>query len=225
MVTALTVNGGSTASSTLSSAAAMFNATGGTGTTNNSVIGTATGYGQNYGLGNAGAWAASGSIGSPDGNGWLFDSTVLEGQTIVAGNWSGTMKMRTGTLNQTVVGDLYWRAYKRSSGGVYTAIGTLSLTGQSITDVSSALVTFSFGPSSFSSMAFSTGDKLYMDSWFNCTTNGQGNSTLRILVQESVSTTQGFAGVCELVTPGYQTTGGGGATHLLICDGFGGVFS
>ena len=90
-------------SSVLTTSGALPTTTGGAIVGTGSKIGTATGYGQIYALGNSGTWPALGSIGSPDGNGWLLNSTTLEGQTISAGTWTPTTRIRfssgTGTVD------------------------------------------------------------------------------------------------------------------------------
>src|SRR5213080_1883437 len=107
-LTALTVYGTTTASTTLSTANTMFSASGGaTGGTNTCLVGTATGYGELYAQGNGSAWAAAGSIGAPSGHGLLWDVTTLEGQQIVAGNWTPTLRLALSTGTMTV--DAYVR--------------------------------------------------------------------------------------------------------------------
>src|SRR6266700_4890886 len=103
-MTALTVLENSfAASSTLSTANQLVTGTGGTtGSAITVLVGTATGWGEIYAQGNAGAWAAAGSMGTPTGHGWFLDATTLDGQTIAAGVWSSLMKMKASATGITV---------------------------------------------------------------------------------------------------------------------------
>lgn len=198
-MTALTVYLSNVATSTLSTAASLASTTGGTIAGDSSLIGTSTGWGEVYGLGNSGAWAAAGSIGSPSGNGWLWDVTTLEAKTISAGTWSSTVRIRfsngTGTVNVST------RFYKRSSGGTYTSIGTCSTTGVAMT-TGYTQQTFT---ASLSSMEFNTGDKLYMDCWLNITSNSSGSGSAVVFITVTTSATQGDTTGAQ-VTPGYVAT-------------------
>lgn len=182
---------------------------GNTNLTKSSLVGTATGFGQLYAQGNAGAWLAHvGAITdvacNPDGNGFLYDTTTLEGMTVVAGTWSAVLTLEKLNSSGNITADLYVRAFKRSSGGVYTLIGTMELAGQSIPG---SATTYAFNATSLSSMAFSTGDKLYCDVWANVTANPGATSTTQILLGES-SGVAGIAGYMQIATAGYQATGG-----------------
>lgn len=97
------------------------------------------------------------SIGSPDAHGYLYDSTALEGQQFVAGNWSTTEQL---WLPTGVTATVTERVYVRHSDGTYTAITSLtsgSITGNSGYQSASASSTTSTATS------FATGDKPYMD--------------------------------------------------------------
>jgi hypothetical protein len=216
-MTALSVFGINTASPvTLTTAMELVTASGGatvagTGTK----VGTVTGYGEVTSQGSLATWAGAGSIGTPTGLGWLFDVTTLEGQTIAAGTWTIAHHwFNSGTT--PITADLYGRVYKRSSGGVYTLIGTLSLLAQSIPISSTA---FSM-TGSLPSMAFASGDKLYHDVWFNVASGSSGTGVK--FNDARGSSTNGAAGFAEVDTPGYAPTPGG---HVLISDGFGGMFT
>src|SRR6266480_113493 len=155
-MTALTTYGIFSASSTLSTASKMVITSGGTSAGQNTTCGTATGYSEIFPQGTASAWAAAGSIGSPSGNGYLWDATTLETQTIASGTWTPTLRARN-TGNNTITVDMYCRAYKYHS-GTYTAIGTCTLAAQSLSQTTSSNYNLS---GSLGSMAFTTGDKLY----------------------------------------------------------------
>lgn len=198
MTTALNLYGLTAASSTLATAATMSNATGGTGSIiNTTLLGTATGWGEIFPLSNASAWPALGSAPAPSGHGLLWDVTTLEGQQIIAGNWTPTMRLKVTTAGVTAT--LVMRAYKRSSGGVYTLIGSMSLAAQALT---SAATNYSFSAASLAAMSFATGDKLYTDQLLNVTTNTSGDSSNNIHTGLSSAGT-GLASFSELDTPGF----------------------
>ena len=215
MTTALTAYQSSTSATHIANAGTLIaNTTGGTLTNQGETIGTATGYGQ---LDAAySSWPALGALGSPDGNGWLWDVTTLEGQQIVSGNWTPTYTLLVSV--GSITADIYTRFYVWNS-GTYTQIGsTMSKTGQTINTTATA---FAFSAASQPTQNFNTGDKLYVDVWINCKTNSTGSGSALLRIQVSSSATQGNVGA-QIVTPGYQVIP---STHRLICDGFGGVFS
>lgn len=96
---------------------------------------------------------------SPSGNGFLWDTTELEGRTIIAGNWIGIVKLKTSSGSVSCVPHM--RAYKRSSGGSYTLIAECYTSStQSISTISGFIT---FPAVSASAVTFATGDKLYVD--------------------------------------------------------------
>lgn len=217
MVTALTVYPTNVATTTLSTAAGMVIVTGGAEGGNPNTIGTSTGYGECLILSGQSSWPALGSIGSPSGKGLLWDVTTLEGQQIVAGNWTPTMRFKVSV--GSIVATILVRAYKYN-GGTYTQIGSnMSLAAQTITTTATG---FAFSATSQPVMNFGTGDKLYADVWLNITTNSTGSGTATVSIFTTTSATLGNA-FQQIVTPGYQPTPGG-VTHRIICDGYGGMF-
>jgi hypothetical protein len=153
------------------------------------------------------------SIGSPDGKGFLWDVTTLEGQTLAAGNYSGIIRLNAsqfsgGTGNTqagTLTADIVVRVYKRSSAGVYTLIATMTLTAQSLTPT---FTSYSLPVSAGSATAFASGDKLYIDCWANVTANANGSSVQGIRFNRLSTDTSGQTGDSEAVvnTPGYGTS-------------------
>src|SRR6266705_2624837 len=121
MVTSLTPYGTATPSSTVATANTLVTGTGAGAILKTTLIGTSTGYGEIWSQGNAGAWPAAGSLGGVGPHGWL-SGTELEGNTLVGGNFtpSYTSLVSAGSITA----DLYERVYIRTSGGVYTQIGT-----------------------------------------------------------------------------------------------------
>lgn len=224
MVTALTVYPvEGAASTTLATANPLVAVTGGTLAGLNTVLtSNSLNFGQLYSQGNAGAWLAhSGAITdaacNPDGHGWFLDANTLDGQQIVAGNWTPTISLKVSVGSSTA--DIYVRAFVYNSGS-YTIIGSaMLLAAQTITG---ATGTYSFAATSLPVANFTaTGKRLYVDCWLNITAAGSSGAT--VAFRQTSSATQGNAG-CQIVTPGFQVIPGG-TPHLLICDGYGGVFS
>ncbi len=199
-MTALTTYLSNIAATSLPTAAAMSSATGGVLVGDSSLIGTSTGYGELYGLGTSGAWAAASNIGSPSGNGWLWDVTTLEQQTIAAGTWTPTLRVRVSNGTATI--DWHVRYYKwNKNSGTYTLIGQIDQTGVAMTTLYQTLT-----PSvSLSAMAFGTNDKLYMHIWPNITANSTGTSAATLFITTTSSATQGDTTGAQ-VTPGYSPT-------------------
>lgn len=205
MVTSLTCYGTNTISGTLATACTLVTATGAASTTVGTRCGSGaqTAWGELHSQTFASAWPVSGAIGVASGHGWLLDATTLEGQLIAAGNWTPTLNLRYISSNGTATADIHVRAFKRSSGGVYTQIGTdMVLAAQAIT---SATTQYTFSATSEAAMSFSVGDKLYIDIWLNITANANTISNPQFNVSIASSTTQGVANDCQVVTPGYSS--------------------
>ncbi len=202
-LTPLVLNGCQTPSTVLATAnQVVANQTGTTTASSNTKIGMATGYGEIYAKGNTSAWPGYGSLQPPSGNGWLFDVTTLENQTIPAGNWQWAQKLRCTNVN--VVADIIVRAYKYNSiSHTYTSIGTITL---SSTTVGSTATPFTSALTSFSSVSFATGDKLYVDLWLNIRTNNTGTNGATFNIIECNNASSGLSGIAQLSTPGYQAT-------------------
>lgn len=212
MSTSLTVYLSNAVSSTLANADKLYIASGSPANTQSySKIGNnITGYGEiESRANNANTWAASGSIGSPTGKGFLWDVTTLEGQQLLSGNWTPSVRLNasqsSGTPQAgTLTGDIYVRAYKYNA-SVYTLIVTCSLAGQTI---NSTFTTYAITAASGSLTSFVTGDKLYMDIWVNCLTNANANGNQGIRLNRLSTDTTTFLGdpAAQFITPGYQAT-------------------
>jgi len=202
-MTALTVYGNTAASSTLSTAASMASVAGGASSSKDTKLGTATGYSELFGLGTAGAWSGAGSIGAVSGNGWLWDVTTLEGQQIISGNWTPTLRLQiAGGGTPSVTASLYVIAYVRSSGGSYTQIGsTMQLLAQTLNGTTT---NYTFSATSLPLQSFNVGDRLYFATWANVTANTGTSSANVIRVFESNTASTGAANLFQIVTPGYQ---------------------
>jgi hypothetical protein len=218
-LTALTVYFANAASSTLSTADQLYTVAGVPPTTQSyTTIGNnVTGWGEIDPQG-ASSWAASGSIGTPTGNGFLYDVTALEGKQIAAGNWTPTIRLNASQGSGapqagTLTGTITIRGYVRSSTGVYTAIFSSTLTSQTLT---ATFATYSLPATAASAVNFGTGDKLYHDIWFNCTGNTNANASQGIRLNRLSTDTSGQTGDpnAAVVTPGSNATG----TTILITN-------
>ena len=189
-------------SGTLATASAMGVAAGGANSSRSTTVGTSTGYGELWSLGTATAWGAGGSAPAPSGNGFLLDATTLELQQFVAGNWTPTVRLQMATAAQSLTADIIVRWYRRSSGGVYNAISSQTLTAQNLTNTATTYALAAINPGQ--SATFVTGDKLYCDVLLNitATTGTTGASQIKI-----VAPSTGSLGVAtfQLVSPGFQS--------------------
>lgn len=215
-MTSLEVYAVNSASGTLTTAAKFVTVNGGTDQKNTTKIGTSTGYGEVVVLGTTSAWGAAGSIGSPSGNGALWDVTTLEGNQIIAGNWTPAVKFLVSV--GSIVADVYIRAYVYNS-GTYTQIGsTMLLSGQTI---NTTYTIYTFSATSQPAQNFYLGDKLYCDCWLNITSNSTGSGTATLSFGVGSGSTTGVGNHFDIPTPGYQSI----PSPLRMMDGTGGVFS
>lgn len=201
MTTALNLYGTNAASTTMPNAGLLVSVTGASGNGQSTTkIGTTTQYVEIFANGTTALQTGVVSIGSPTGHGWLFDTTSLEGQQIIAGTWTPLIraKVSDGTINA----DMYVRAYKLAADLItYTAIGTCSKLAQGLT---TTIQNYNFAGNSLSAMTFGTGDKLYIDVWFNLSSPVGTLSTSTIAFTSANSATQGRASNAEVDTPGYN---------------------
>lgn len=201
-MTALTLYFTQTSATTVTTADTLLaNAsTGGTlSNKNTNLTSGTTGWFEVWSQGNASAQTGAGSEPAPSGHGWLLDSTLLEGNHFSAGTWSFSLPFET-TTTGTFTADIHFRAYQRSSGGVYTLIGEAVASGQSI--ISTAFTTVTASVSAAASNTFAVGDKLYIDDPQNLLTNG---TTGNLRMQASSSATLGNTSA-QVVTPGYSAS-------------------
>jgi hypothetical protein len=230
MTTALTLYFTNTVGSTLATTyqLSITHGTDNTNVTQNyTQFGTSTGYGELYAPGTTNAWGAGGSIGSPSGNGFMLEASVLNlaGYTLAAGSWTANTRLSVGhsdgTLGGTVTGNIYLRAYKYNS-GTYTQIIAMSLTGQTIPTTSGSLVTYALSGSTGASTAFVSGDLVYVDQWIDITANGLGDAAKCFRVNR-ISTNNTGDSNFEMVTPGYSPTVS--STKHFFGGGYDGLFS
>ncbi len=191
-------------------------------------LGTSTGYGEIASQTETNAWEAFSGLGAPSGSGFLYESVALENNQLQAGNWSAQIRLNCAQGGDaapqagSITGDLYVRAFKRSSSGVYMAIVTLSSLNQTIP---MAFTTFQL-PSVATTQAtpFAVGDKLYLDIWVNVHSDGNANNSalqdirLNRLSQDITNNTGDVN--ASIVTPGFSTASSGGTSSTSSTDTF-----
>jgi len=170
-----------------------------------------------------GSSTGAASIATPtDGTafGWLLDDTSLEGGSFATGNWSGVTNIIQSSVGSLSTGvSMVLGLYKRSSGGVYTLIGSITTTGVSLTGSKQQIT---FAATSFSTVSFAVGDKLYIHRFVkggSFPTSFWGSDAFKEYV--SNSGTQGVANDLQITTPNFTPAG---LTKLRISDGYGGLF-
>lgn len=137
---------------------------------------------------------------SPSGNGWLLDATTLEAQEILQGNWTPSVTLSCGGGTFTV--EIHVRAWKRSSAGVYTQLmqsGFATDIVQTGVSITSTKTTTTLAATALDTMAFATGDKLYIDIVLNITTGNSNNTAANrvIHIYENGGSAE------QSLTPGY----------------------
>jgi hypothetical protein len=206
-VTLLTVYPTTTHDAILATANDLATTTGGNiagvGTTK---IGQSLGFGEIQAQAIGTAWPALQVIAAPSGNGYVLNSTLLNGQQIVLGNWTPTLRYLLSSGN--IIADLYVRAFYLSAlvNGTFAAIGNMVNAGVTITSPSG---NFTWNPTNLGLMNFPTGSFLYLDTQMNITTNNSGNNAATIRIAQSNIAGQGNAGD-QIVTPGFQPIPAGG---------------
>jgi len=197
----LTVYGSAAASTTLITADKLATTLGGTETSSRT---TAPASGTSLwmeALSQGGTGTTNASIPAQSGNGWLLDSALLENQSMNSGNWSASVAVRDFTRSLTL-GNMTIRFSKRSSGGVYTTIGSLTLASPAVTTSRSV---FAFSATALSGVSFVTGDKLYLDFFYQSSgTAGWASDAMDIFI--TTASTAGLASDLQAATPGYTAT-------------------
>lgn len=200
MTISLTLYGTNVAASTPSTACKLATTTGGTEVT---VLTTSPNDGtQNYMevLSQAGTGTDSSSLPAASGHGWTLDSNILDNQTIPAGNWSATVGLDDSATFSNI--GMFLRFGKRSSGGVVTPIGTLTLASQAL---GASRTTHTYIATSQIAMAFAVGDRLYVDKILKPAGAGTwGADPVHIYVSSNGSA--GVANDLQINTPGYTPT-------------------
>ena len=190
---ALTAYSTGTAATTVTTSDTLVTTAPASETSHTSSVKKTTGWGELWSQGTTSAWAAAASEPTaPTGHGFLLDATTLEGQQILAGTWTPTVKLAASSaLTATVV----VRAWVYHSGGTYTQIGT---------DMSAAAVAIGATAAAVAITGvsqpltnFNTGDKLYVEVLLDITKAGTSTSG-------TVSLYENGGAAEQLVTPGYQ---------------------
>jgi hypothetical protein len=200
MTTSLTLYGNQTASSTLATAdQAVSTNTGTTTSAPTTLIGTSTGIGEIPANGSVAAWAGAGSLPAQSGKGWLYDTTSLEFQQFIAGNWQdlNRIKISVGTATADII-----VRFSKYNAGVYTTLGTITLSAQSLT---TTITQYTSAATAFGVFNFANaGDKLYIDRFANITTNGSGSGAATLNLQSCNNVGLGRANNAQLISPGFQ---------------------
>ena len=177
----------STASSTLATADNLSATRPSSESSAATLVGTQAGWLQLYAQGNAQPGVGA-SEPPQDGNGFLWDVTTLEGQSLLAGNYTPTLKLAVsaGTLSNT---DIHLRVSKRTSGGVYTTIAESTLSAQTLTTTPAV---YSLPAAAGALTNFAVGDKLYADVILHVGTNGTGSAAANVLLYENGGANESF---------------------------------
>ena len=148
------------------------------------LVGTATGFGEFWSQGNAGAWAAGAlnlSI-APTGHGWFLDAPTLNDRTLLGGLY--TAQARGACNANTATVDLYYRLFVYDPVALtYTLIGILSQLGNSYT---TAVTNFAFAAQFVPPVALRPGQRLYIDLWGNITASTMVSGNTLSCVQSNV---------------------------------------
>jgi len=132
---------------------------------------TRTGYGLIYSMGTGIPWPQDVTQPSPNGGGWIYDTTALEGLTMLAGTYAPTATLKFNAVAEAIIADVYYRVYKRSSGGAYTQLVACKITNKTFDyDVVTVMAT-GWTNTTGASATFSVGDKLYVDICVDITAN------------------------------------------------------
>lgn len=209
MPTSLTLYLANATSATIGTANQLYHNGAGSPATGQPIttMGTSVNYGEVLSQGGT-AWAASGSIGTPTGKGFFLDDTTLDGQDIVSGSYSATVRlvaMQSGSQAGSFTSDIIVRLFRyRPSTTTYTQIVAMTLTGQTI---NATLANYSLSGSTGSNTSFASGDKLYCDVWLNITA-GSGNAAQGVRINRLTTDTVTFIGdaLASVATPGYQSS-------------------
>lgn len=222
--TPLTTYIANAASSTIGTADKLYVASGTPATVNTLVTcNGSTGWGEIVSQGSSSAWPALGAIGTPSGKGFFMDTTILDGLSIAAGNWSGNVRISANAAG-TVSANLTVRVYRYHPGTTtYTLITSWTLNAQAWT---TTISTSALPSTSAAAIAFAAGDKLYIDYWANITANTSGTGQ-QVRMNRLSTDTGGLTGDTntQIVTPGYgvpvvagSLTASGGAAALYLLN-------
>lgn len=146
-----------------------------------------------------------------EGHGWLLDDTSLEGQTISAGDWSALFTLVCS--DSGAVGTLAAQFFKLdTSTAAFTLIGTAeSAAGQNIGTTPTA---FTLTATGIGAVTFDTGEKLYIELYWNQASGGSGTNLTSVQVASAADGVPGAAGGLEIQLPSGSSDVDGSATFI-----------
>lgn len=213
-MSSLVLYGSNAANATLTNACNMASTTGGTETSNRTSPSGSTNIAEVFSLGGT-STSVSSIPATPTGHGWTYSPGA---GTFATGNWSAACGTRDPFNAYTISSTIRFFRY---SGGTYTSIGTINIASFSLTN---ARTVATYAATSMSTITFASGDLLYTDLWYDTTPGSFGNvNGAKWDIYESTSASTGVANDMQITTSNF--TASGGATHLRIYDGYGGVVS
>lgn len=151
------------------------------------------------------AWPALNAMSSPSGAGWLLDATLLAGQAILPGTWSGSLAIAiNNSALGNVIADIWLRvAVYNATAQSWRTVGALSALAQTFTSAGGVAVALS---GNLPLIVFGAGDQLYLDLFANVSSNASGIATGRFVVEvvpTSLVLNTGSV-YSQFSTPGYQ---------------------
>mgnify|MGYP001557944026 CR=1 FL=1 len=149
------------------------------------------------GQGASNTWAASTTIGNPDGHGWLYDSPELEGMQLNSGRWDITLSLNSDT---GPTANMHFRAFKRSAANDYSLIDEWIANNVTLTAFAGITVVNLSG--AIPATHFLTGEKLYFDYWPDITVNDGSFPGASMYLYGSTDANQGTADLI-VSTAGY----------------------
>ena len=194
----LTVYGSSVAATIITTADQLATTTGGTET---STTTTAPASGASLymeALSRGGTGTTSATMPAQSGKGWLLQTTTLDEQKMLAGNWSATVAVSDATRSLTLA-SMVLRFSKHFNTGGYATIGTITISSPALT---TSRQVFTFPSTAFLASTFGIGDMLYID-FFYQSSGSAGWASDAMAIYLSTSATAGVASDLQVATPGY----------------------
>ena len=142
--------------------------------------------------------SASGSIPAQSGNGWWYK--VIIAGSIPAGNYQAACGLANVHITSTYTSFVIRFSSYNSSSGIYTTIGTITVSSQQLT---TTRATVSFAATAMSLASFNANDYFYVDLFAQSTT---WVSMDAIRVYESNVATAGVANDMQIMVPTFQLT-------------------
>lgn len=170
------------------------------GTVSNKV-GNATKWGEWIGTGNTAVWPSlTGMSATPSSKGWFLQNILLEGNTIIAGDWLPYLTLNVDVGGKTITADFVMRIWHYYNLGTLTQMGT-NFTGTFT--VTSSAVKYVFPEQYIKAEQFYGGDRIYVDLWVNIKTNGSGNSGMNLVMKAAPNSGAIGAWFSYVATPGF----------------------